>query len=362
MLLGRYRDDVFGSVTSESYLQIGVPGSFDVDSNDLYDSLRLVLTYNTFSFGDTTRPQRLLVHRLTGEIEYESGSSISSSASFAYDPSPLGALTYTPGPNGENTTIAIPMSDQLGRDLFTRLAEESETVTDNDLFRTVLPGILIREDPTYGGNIIGFSAGPSTVSLVLYTRKAESHADNPVTFALVDSSKQFSHISHDFSATPLASLARQRYELAAGDAGGHAFVQGGTGLAIRVDFPTLSELLTVGRRTLLAAKLTFAPKVGTYTVSTLPTQLYLYQTDEVNTLVSAVATSTLTTDEIYSEGTVYSFDVTSYLREEIADWYVDPGKGLLITLPSSAMNTQCMRLVGDAHNTNLRLSLYFLSY
>jgi hypothetical protein len=362
MLVGSYRDGVFGSVTSESYLQIGVPESFEVGSDDVYDSLRLVLTYSTYAFGDTAQPQRLLVHKLTGEIEYEYDYSITSGASFGYDAAPLGALTYAPAPHSENTMIAIPMSDQLGRDLFSRLADESETVTDNDLFRTVLPGLVIREDPSYAGNIIGFFGGPSTVRLVLYTRKAETHEENPVTFALQDSSKQFNHIVHDFAGTPLAGLVRQRHALPAGDAGGRAFVQGGTGLAIRVEFPSLSEVLTAGRRTLLAAKLTFAPQVGTYTVSTLPTQLYLHQSDDVNTFGSTVTSSALTVDEMYGEGTVYSFDITSYLREEFADSYIDPGAGLLITLPSSSLYTQCMRLVGDAHSRNLKLSLYFLSY
>ena len=362
MLLGRYRDDVFGSVTSESYLEIGVPASFDIESEDLYDSLRLVLTYNTYSFGDTTRPQRLLVHMLTGEIAYEYETSITSHASFSYDPAPLGALTYTPGPNGPTTTISIPMSDQLGRDLFDRLAGGSETMTDNNLFRTLLPGLLLRGDPSFGGNIIGFSAGASTVRLVLYTRQAETHEENPVTFGLRDSSHQFNHIVHDFAGTPLATLTRQRYGLSAGDAGGRAFVQGGTGLAMRVDLPSLPEVLSVGRRTMLAAKLTFSPRVGTYTVSTLPPQLYLHRSDDINSLGSVVTSSTLTVDEMYSEGTVYSFDITSYLREELADSYVDPGKGLLITLPSSALNTQCMRLVGDAYSKHLKLSLFFLSY
>jgi hypothetical protein len=362
MLVGTYHDEVFGGLTCESFLQVGIPGSFDVGSDDLYDSLRLVLTYNTYAYGDTTRPQRLLVHKLNAAIGYEYDYTITSNASVGYDAVPLGALTYSPGPNGENTTIAVPLSDQLGRDLFTRLADGSETIKDNDQFRTILPGLMIREDPSYSGNIIGFHGGPSTVRLVLFTRKAETYEANPVSFPLQDSTKQFNHIVHDFAGTPLASLKRQRYALPSGDAGGRAFIQGGVGLAVRVDFPSLPEVLTAGRRTLLAAKLTLAPQVGSYAVNTLPEQLYLYSADAVNSAQNAVASSSVAVDEMYNEGTVYTFDITSYLRSEFADSYIDPGAGLLITLPSSSLYTQCMRLVGDAHSRNLKLSLFFLSY
>jgi hypothetical protein len=362
ILLGNYEDEVFGSVSSESFFQIGVPESFDVQSDDLYDSLRLVLTYNTYCFGDTNRPQRLLVHQLTGGIEYEDGATITSRVSFSYNTTAIGALTYTPGPNGSSTTVSIPMSDRLGRDLFAQLIGESGTVTDNAAFLKYIPGLLLREDPSYGGNIIGFFASSSAVQLILYTRKAETHEENPITFALQDSSKQFNHIVRNFSGTRLAALSKQRYKLSSESAGGLAFLQGGVGLAIRVDFPTLSEALGMTNRTMLAAKLTLSPQNGSYRASTLPTQMILCQADAVNTPGDELASSALAVDEMYGEGTIYSFDVTSYLRQEFADSYVDPEKGLLIMLPSGELRTQFVRLVGDAHSKNLKLSLYFLSY
>ena len=37
MLIGSYRDDIFGKITSHSYFQIGIPDSFDVEDDDIYD-------------------------------------------------------------------------------------------------------------------------------------------------------------------------------------------------------------------------------------------------------------------------------------------------------------------------------------
>ena len=62
MLIGNYRDNVFGKITSHSYFQIGIPDSlelYDVQNDDIYDSLNLIIRYNNYFFGDTTRLQRI---------------------------------------------------------------------------------------------------------------------------------------------------------------------------------------------------------------------------------------------------------------------------------------------------------------
>jgi hypothetical protein len=362
ILVGRYHDDLAGDIASESYLQLGIPGDFTAESGDLYDSLRLVLTYNQSAFGDTTKPQRIIVHRLTEEIEYEYGSSISSKASFTCDPTPIGALTFTPSPGGSSTTISIPMDDNLGRDLLKRLADGSESMTDDATFHKYLPGLVLKPDPSYAGNIVGFTAAAADVRLVLYSRLAETLEDNPITFALDDSTLQFNHITHDFASTPLAGLSRQRYGLSSEKSGGYAFLQGGVGLAIRVDFPTLSEALLLSNSAVLAARLTISPKLDSYRISTLPSALVMYRSDGVNTLGTALATSTSNVDEIYGEETTFSFDLSSYIREQLASSYINPENGLLITLPASSLSTEFVRFIGDAHTKNMKLSLYFLNY
>ena len=43
LLIGHYRDDIFGKITSHSYFQLGIPDSFDIETDDIYDSLKLVI-------------------------------------------------------------------------------------------------------------------------------------------------------------------------------------------------------------------------------------------------------------------------------------------------------------------------------
>lgn len=362
ILIGNYRDEQLGRIASESYLQLGIPESFDVQSRDLYDSLRLILTYNQYAFGDTTRSQRILVHQLTEEIGYDYSAGIASSTSFGYEQTPLGALSYLPSPNGSSTTLSIPIDDDLGRWLFQQLEDVAETMTNNASFRTYLPGLLLKADPTTTGGIIGFHATSADLRLVLYTRKADTFEENPITFALQDSSRQFNHIVHDFSATQLASLKEQRFPLVSGKTGGSSFLQGGVGLAIRVDFPTLSEALLIPNSTLLSAELSLFPRQASYQVIGLPSDLTVYESDGLNRIVSINGYSTLTVDDLYGEETAYTFDLTNFLRAELADSYVDPEHGLLIMLTPGDATTCFSRLMIDATSRHTKLSLYYLSY
>jgi hypothetical protein len=362
ILVGNYRDEAFGGVSSESYVQIGVPESFDVQSDDLYDSLRLILTYNQYSFGDTTRIQTMFVHQLTEGIEYEYGTAITSNKSFDYSSGPIGSIVYLPTPNVSGATLSIPIDDNLGRRLFEQLTEASESVMDNDVFCEYFPGLVLRPDPGSTGSIVGFTATGEDLRLVLYTRKADTYQENPITFKLRDSTRQFNHIVHDFTSTRLAGLTKQRFALPSEQSGGISFLQGCVGLAIRVDFPSLPEALLYSKSTLLAARLSISPKNSSYRESTLPSSLVLYETNGLNTLISGVASSTLTADYEYNDQTVYTFDLTEYLRSEFADSYVDPEKGLLIVLSSDEIASRFARLIGDANAKNTRLSLYYLSY
>ena len=46
LLIGNYRDEVFGKITSHGYFQIGIPSAMSVENDDVYDSLKLIIKYN----------------------------------------------------------------------------------------------------------------------------------------------------------------------------------------------------------------------------------------------------------------------------------------------------------------------------
>jgi hypothetical protein len=362
ILIGKYHDDIYGTVTSNSYFQVGVPESYDVQSDDIYDSLHFVLQYNKYFFGDTTKSQRIVVNHLTQNIVFDDQGAIASNASFTFDPSPVGSIIYTPRPNGSTDTLTIKIDDTIGLDLFRKLAENSEIMTDNTLFRDYFHGLVLRADENYEGSIVGFTTIKQEAKLVLFTRKATSLEENDIVFGLEDSTRQFNNVVHDFNSTNLRPLTQQRYQLSSSLTGGLSFLQGGIGLAIRVDFPSFQEALLFKGMTILAAQLSIFPEKNSYDKFDLPSGLILYESDGANRLGNGVATSSLVVDELYEEETAYTFDVTSFLKSELANSYVDPEKGLLITLSTSDQSNSFGRMIADAHGKNTKLRIYYLSY
>ncbi|MBI1938584.1 MAG: DUF4270 family protein [Ignavibacteriales bacterium] len=363
MLIGNYSDAVFGKVTCSSYSQIGIPdNSGSIDNDDVYDSLSLVISYNKYFYGDTTGSQKISVHQLTEKIKLDDNDVITSGTEFNCDAEPIGSIIYTPQPNNTIDTLTIRISDRIGLDLFDKLKSKSEFIADDESFINYFHGLVLKADDSYEGSIIGFSA--ADLKLVLYTSRYEETDVEEINyeFPLNNSVKQFNNIKHDFSSTQLNSLVEQRSEQSSDKTEGHSFLQGGVGLFVKVKFPTLPEIFLKERGTIMKAQLLLAPLKGSYDSFDLPTDLILYKSDKLNQRTYAHSTSTLNVDELYHEETNYTFDITSYLTNEFADNYIDPGQGLLIMLPNDEHHKTLERLILDSKNQNTKLKIYYLSY
>lgn len=370
MLIGNFNDNIFGKISSKSYFQIGIPDSFDVEEDEIYDSLVLNLKYDSYYFGDTTKVQKIFVHQLTENIDLNNGEVLTSHSSFNYNPTPIGSIVFNPEPSKTSDTLKIKISDEIGLDLFDKLRTNSVILSNNESFINYFHGFVLKEDESYEGSIIGFNGNGDDVELILYTRKeASSTEKTKYQFRLEDVSKQFNNIFHDFSSTQLNNLVEQRYELPSVESSGLSFLQGGIGLAIRIDFPSLGEILLFKRGKIVDAGISVGPLKNSYDDFDLPSELSIYETDKLNRKnipvynnQNNIVTSKLSIDELYDEGTSYSFDLTKYLNDELADSYVDPEKGLLIMLSDADTRASFDRLIADTQNKNTKLKIYYLYY
>ena len=361
-LIGSHRDAVFGNISSNTYVRMAVPESNDVQQDDHYESFQLILRYNGYYFGDTTKPLKISVHQLAENIEFDHDDVISNSTSFHYQSTPMGSIVYNPKPTSSDTLV-IRLSDDVGIDLFAKLKDNSDITSNNELFTGYFHGLALIADNSYQGSIIGFSATQQDIRLVLFSSSSTTAPEeHKIEFRMTDSTKQFNNIVYDRSSTQLKTLSQQRDKLSSSATGGLSFLQGGVGLAMRVDFPSLQEALLFKRYAVMTGQLSIAPLRNSYRDIALPSSLMLYQSDGINRIQGGVAASTLTVDELYNDETTYAFDVTQYLKDEFADSYVDPEKGLLITLPVTAANSSFSRFVADANNRKTKLKIYYLSY
>jgi hypothetical protein len=366
LLVGTFEDGTFGRVSSDGFFRIGIPDSLEYMQDDVYDSVRLAIRYDGTFYGDTTRNQRIIVHRLTEAIDFGDNGTLTSTDGFDYDPDDIGSVVYTPTPAASDT-VFIRIDDATGEELFDLISKDSEILADDERFLNFFPGLALVPDDASGGAIIGFRAdAEAEVGLIVYTSRQDVVRQTVKnTFHLQDPALQFNRFVHDFSSTALNALNRQNEDLPSAATADAAFLQGGTGLAVRIDFPSLSELLLRDRGLIMKAQLSVAPLKNSDEDYSFPPQLSLFEADGQNEVLdaeNATASASIQKDELYEEATAYVFDVTRYLKAELADSYVDPDKRLILMLPWSSMRSTFQRMLVDARSVDTRLRVYYLSY
>ena len=367
LLIGSFSDDILGKITSHSYFQIGIPDSldyYDTENDDVYDSLSLMLLYNKYFWGDTTKRQEISVYQLSEKIELNENNYLTSNTSFNYNPDPIGLIDFYPQPNSTMDTLFIKIDDAIGNGLFSLLKEDSDILSSDENFINYFPGFVLLANEMYKGSIVGFNATSDDLKLILYTHRSDLNTGKiNYGFSMENSEKQFNNIIHDFASTQLNPLTSQRDKLPNSQTGGLSFLQGGTGLVIRADFPSLQNLLLLDRGLVTKAELLITPLKNSYNNQTLPADLYVYESDKINRIIATGGNPSVRyLDELYKENTSYSFDITEYLTDELSDSYIDPEKGLLITLSQTNESSSFYRLIVDASRQKTKLKIYYLYY
>ncbi len=366
MLVGNYEDNLLGEIYCDSYFQIGTANSIDIEYGDSYDSLYLVLKYNGYFLGDTSQSQKISVYQLAENIVTEADEVLTNQSTFSYNPNPIGAVIFNPQTISDEDNVLIKIDDNIGLDLFSKINEESEIITNNELFIDYFHGLVLKADETNQKLVVGFNASKDDVKLVLCTTRFGEYGDEEIRneFTMGDSTKQFNHISYDLSSTLLKPLVEQRYELPTTNTNGRAFLQAGIGLLIRVDFPSLSNILMFQQGTIVKAELTVLSSNIDNKDRELNSSLLLYKSDKINRVQTSIASaSKITTGESYEEEITYTFDITDYLKDELDDLYFAPEEsGLLITLSSNTLGSTLERLIIDNKSPKTKLKIYYLTY
>ena len=389
MLLGYYHDNLFGSVTSSSFLQIGTPsGTSGVNYQSVYDSLVLNMRINKSFFGDTTLQQRYYVSQLNEIIQFPSSTQFTyyNNSNFSYNASPLGFTDVTIYPirgltsQALDDTVKIDLPDTLGQHLFEMIQNVSDTIKNINSFIAYFRGLTIYPDnaPGHSGTMYGFK---DTVTIRLFYHQPGIYTTyNHIDFTLNNKSNQFNRITADRSGTPLAALATAQAnrpnplihaEAPSSQMNNAIYIQSATGIQGKINFPSLNTVPALpGYLGILRAQLILKPIVGTFTPElALPPQLILSQTDVNNQLGSPITSASgveygnLYIDYNGSGITTYSYDITNYIKQQVTIGGNNTN-GLLISLPSPASYTSFDRAVfGDATNKNynITLNLYYIS-
>ncbi len=370
LLIGNYRDDVFGRISCNSFFEFGIPSIVDVENDDIYDSITLELNYTGYSYGDTLQPLIFSIHLLSEKLKlYESGY-LYNTSEFNYIVTPLAECHLMPHPASCDSTIELKLNNDFGKELFALMETNDDLINSESEFITHYKGLAIISDTMQNASIVAFESSDADININIYSHRiGEELKKITHEFPLVNSEKQFTCITSNYINTPLKNIRIQREDIPSGKMENRAYVQGGVGLMTKVRFPTVKDFLLFQNSFIIKAELIIRPAAGSYQDYSLPEDVYLYHTDKDNNLGNILYNSDGTAlspvfsfDELYNDQTYYLYDVTNFLNNELSDSYFDPEHGLLVTLSNRDYLCSFDRIVFEDESTKPQLRIYYVTY
>ncbi|MHA8109797.1 DUF4270 family protein [Aquirufa sp. A-Brett2-W8] len=251
LLVGSYDHPVLGLAESSAFTQVSNIDTLFSKATSIYDSLTMRLAYGGYQ-GDTTKSQTLSVYRLLDSLnrgtDYFANSTVRSDASI------IGSHTFKPRPirtramNGDSVqldTLRFRMSDALGRELLSKYADV-KVAAGSKGFRDYFPGMLFKSSLSSAGAMIGFNPGYSRMTLYFHNPGDPFKYSMDYYFSLSNALypeilARFNQIKSTKSVA-LAGLKNPGNIVASTLTSGLTYIQAGTGVATKVEFPYLLNL------------------------------------------------------------------------------------------------------------------------
>jgi hypothetical protein len=294
------------------------------------DKAELLLPY-TYFYGDTTVPYRVTLHLLQLQDSIQNRGYLGTEQ-IPYNQAIVGESTFTPT-FVRRDTLKITLSDAVAQQLF-GFANKPEA----DL-RTGFAGFALVGE--HGGNkvVLGY---PTTSQAFGRIRLSYQTTTTQSYDFLLFNNRPFNYISSDPKGTVTEDLTTRYSSVPSTVTGGETYVQGGTGIMTRIEFPGLMDLQQMGNVAINRAELVVTPLPGTILSSR--SQLILYDVTgagellrsadglvpqyipaSVSTLVPAPALATYANNR-------FTFDLTRYVADVMQKRRSN--NGFYLSLPS----------------------------
>jgi hypothetical protein len=378
ILIGNYTDPIFGKVKSESYFKL-TPTSYNLGStssdtetiNYVFDSIAVILRYDRYYYGDTTKIQTINIHQLTQKVKPNvDDDSFYNNSSLTYESKSIGTKSFYPKPIGKDS-VNIQIDPVFGNNLFEKL--KNYEITNADEFDDYFKGIVIKPATDNSSNVIGYTTN-SVLRLYYKQTNTDSDSKNSLIkdFTIADRTKQFNNISLDRTGTIIQNLPDSWNKLASELTNNSSFIQSGTGLACRIDFPYLNQLKYIAEKGIIVdAELVIKPiKNSATALFPIKDSLQVYECDNLNRISKVLTNSdgsqmfaklNNTPDE-FNENIGYKINIGSFLYQEIRKTS-GSRSSLILTFPNITKGVNRI-VLGDQKNTEnkLKLKIYYISY
>jgi len=327
LLIGRWEDALLGVTKASTFFQVGLPAAvpnMTFPNDAVYDSLAMTLKPNKQYYGDTSLAQTFSVYELAYQPDYTYSNYLYNTSPTAKIAGALGSTTVRIRPS-RNDSLQIRLPQNKGDDLFRKIKLQAAEIKTDDNFRNYLRGFCIQVNDNDKGAIFGFNADSSVLMKLYYHTTIPVYEEHVIEFALTRTEYQYNQVLSNRSHTPLEPTFAGQTEFFPTAQNPYAFTQAGTGVMMKMKFPSLRNILGIGSVVkLLNAKVIIKPVEQTFDTYgyRLPDTLFLAQTDATNTIGSALpdagGSATMygapSIDYIYRLNTNYTFDVSSYVN------------------------------------------------
>jgi hypothetical protein len=378
ILVGNYDDPVFGKVKSNSYFQLSASsyalnnsGSDTEAVNFVFDSISMILKYDNYYYGDTTQVQKFDIHRLIQKVKPNTDDdSFYNNSTLSYSDESLGTVSYKPRPI-EKDSINIKMSKDFGDALFQKIKKREITGLDN--LTEYLKGLVLVPSGSNSSSVIGFHTSTSKVRMYYSKYQGDADADSFfIDFLMSNTSTQFNSISLDKTGTIIQNLPISTSKLSSSLTNKQGFIQSGTGVACRIDFPNIKQLKNISSNgAIVDAQMFIKPVNNSYSNKyPLADSLKVYVGDNLNrisgSLLNAAGAAVYGTlsqkSDEFNENIGYTIPLGSFLQKEMLK-ASDSRSSLILTLPGISKSVNRLVLGDQKHPENkILIKIYYLSY
>jgi len=391
LFLGYYKDDKIGNVLTEVYTPIVYTSMVTLPEGTIYDSLVVCFKPNGKWVGDTLQHKKVSIYRVLQTIEpdYDADQQkMFNHQKILRDTTPLATIALKPSPMQKLVSTAR-MSDELGKEWFSMIMESADAMSRTDYFMDYFKGIALVPDSTdftWGMGFTGQGSMPSSnqvedatqFEIRLYYRKpTDGEDDSYMTFTMeydAASSYKYTYLNSNRTGTPFENLKNYDDKVLSSQSGSTACIQTGSGLALRIDFPSLNNLHSVSQyMNIVDARLIIKPQENSFDneVYQLPSVLYVGVTDKSNkilTYLTDIMGSASSSTVLYEDETrlspYYSFSLVRFIRSRILSPSED-FESIIIVPSEEEMATSFKRLIVDDYTTfgeNVQLQIFYMTY
>jgi len=386
-LVGSNYNYFSGYKNSNSFLTMKFDDAIE-DTEFVFDSLRLILNYNTYYAGDTTVTQTLSVYQLQEQMEL-TDSYLYTTSNFKCDPTPLATINLKPKPNSHKE-VSIKLPNKLGNRLAQMIKEKKDTITNQDLFIKFFNGLAIKSESNVKGAIVGFRTSDSGTTDETSTTKSTIETKpeirlyyhkypNPndvhdlyYKFSFVTDGIYFNQISGDPTNSLLDGISATNNERSSKLTNNYTLLQSGIQVFTKLKIPYIDNLLKIGQNSaLVGATLRLYPIKGTYSsTSLLPDTMYVYSADHRNKLINQITLPGSSTDYAYAYLTIqkdveetvfYEIDVSGFIQTELEE-ELETNLSLMIGYGSSAAKKTAEHVILGGVNSGKyspKLNVYY---